>query len=218
MAPVHGYWNIRGYAQPIRNLLAYAGVEYEDKRYNIGPAPEWDRSEWLADKFNLGLDFPNLPYYIDGDVKISQTFAILKYLGRKHGLAPKTEQEQTRVDLIEAEAMDIRTNWSKTMYSPDFENLREDFIKSFIVKCKDLSAFLGTHKYFAGETLTYIDFLMYELLDIHSILKPGVIDEFDNLKAYHERIRSLDKVAAYMKSDKFISYPLNGPMATFGGK
>lgn len=46
--------------QPIRLLLAYAGVEYEDKRYNIGPAPEYDRSEWLADKFNLGLDFPNV--------------------------------------------------------------------------------------------------------------------------------------------------------------
>ena len=46
--------------QPIRLLLAYAGVEYEDKRYNIGPAPEYDRSEWLNDKFNLGLDFPNV--------------------------------------------------------------------------------------------------------------------------------------------------------------
>jgi glutathione S-transferase len=46
--------------QPIRLLLAYAGVEYEDKRYNVGPAPDYDRSEWLNDKFNLGLDFPNV--------------------------------------------------------------------------------------------------------------------------------------------------------------
>ena len=42
-------------------MLAHAGVEYEDKRYNIkGEAPNLDRSEWLADKFNLGLDFPNV--------------------------------------------------------------------------------------------------------------------------------------------------------------
>jgi glutathione S-transferase len=42
-------------------MLAHAGVEYEDKRYNIkGEAPNFDRSEWLADKFNLGLDFPNV--------------------------------------------------------------------------------------------------------------------------------------------------------------
>ncbi len=46
--------------QPIRLLLAHAGVEYEDKRYNIGPAPDYERDEWLNDKFNLGLDFPNV--------------------------------------------------------------------------------------------------------------------------------------------------------------
>jgi glutathione S-transferase len=46
--------------QPIRLLLAHAGVEYEDKRYNFGPAPDYDGTEWLNDKFNLGLDFPNV--------------------------------------------------------------------------------------------------------------------------------------------------------------
>lgn len=47
--------------QSIRLLLAHAGVDYEDKRYNIkGEAPNWDRSEWLTDKFSLGLDFPNV--------------------------------------------------------------------------------------------------------------------------------------------------------------
>jgi len=219
MAPVLGYWNLRGYAQPIRLMLAHAGVEYEDKRYNIkGEAPNLDRSEWLADKFNLGLDFPNCPYYIDGDVKLSQTFAILKYLGRKHGMAPKNEAEQIRVDLIEAEAMDIRFKWSATCYNADFDNLREEFVKNFINKCKELSAFLGNHKYFAGETLTYVDFLMYELLDQHSTLEPKALEGFDNLIAFHDRIRSLEKVAAYMKSDKFIKYPLNGPTAKFGGK
>lgn len=50
--------------QPIRLLLAYTGIEYEDKRYNLiekGPG-DYDRSEWLNDKFNLGLDFPNVLY------------------------------------------------------------------------------------------------------------------------------------------------------------
>ncbi len=51
-------------AQPIRLLLAYSGTEYEDKRYNIGPAPDFDRSEWLNDKQSLGLDFPNVIIFI----------------------------------------------------------------------------------------------------------------------------------------------------------
>lgn len=213
-----GYWNIRGYMQPIRLLLAYAGVEYEDKRYNIGPAPEYDRSEWLADKFNLGLDFPNCPYLIDGDVKLSQTFAILKYLGRKHGLAPKTEAEHIRMDLTEAEAIDMRTKWSTLCYNADFEKLKPEFLKNLSVKLKEMSTFLGSHPYFAGENITWIDFVMYELLDQHSQMSPGLLDEFPNLKEFHARIENLEKVAAYLKSDKCIKYPFNGPMAEFGGK
>lgn len=72
MAPVLGYWDLRGLASTIRNLLYYKEVEFENKLYPIGPAPDYDGSEWLAAKPTLGLDFPNLPYFIDGDVKLSQ--------------------------------------------------------------------------------------------------------------------------------------------------
>lgn len=57
-----------------------------------------------------------MPYYIDENVKLSQTFTILKYLGRKHNLAPRNEEEEIRVDLIEAEAMDLRTRWGFLCY------------------------------------------------------------------------------------------------------
>lgn len=59
---------------------------------------------------------------------------------------------------------------------------------------------------------------MYELLDIHCLMAPNLLDEVPNLKAFHARVQGLDKVAAYIKSDKFIPYPLNGPMAAYGGK
>lgn len=66
--------------------------------------------------------------------------------------------------------------------------------------------------------ITYIDFLFYELLDVHSILEPTILADFPNLKAYHDRIEQLPTMAAYMKSDKFIKAPLNGPMGAFGAK
>ena len=62
--PILGYWDARGLAQSIRLLLTYAGVDFIDKRYNVGPPPDYDRSEWLNDKFNLGLDFPNVSFFI----------------------------------------------------------------------------------------------------------------------------------------------------------
>ena len=58
---------------------------------------------------------------------------------------------------------------------------------------------------------------MYELFDIHSILVPGLLDDFPNLKAYHARIQENDKISAYIKSDKFV-HQLNGSMASFNPK
>ena len=45
--PILGYWKIRGLASQIRYELEYLGVEYEEKHYEQGGAPEFDRSAWL---------------------------------------------------------------------------------------------------------------------------------------------------------------------------
>ena len=66
--------------------------------------------------------------------------------------------------------------------------------------------------------ITYIDFLMYELMDINSHLEPTILDDVPSLKAYHDRIKNLPAIAAYMKSDRFLAYPLNAPFAAFGGQ
>ena len=52
--PVLGYWKIRGLAQPIRLMLGYADVEFEDKMYEQGDGPEFSRDAWLKEKFTLG--------------------------------------------------------------------------------------------------------------------------------------------------------------------
>lgn len=42
-----GYWSIRGLAQAIRYVLAYAGVPFADVRYQQGGAPDFSRQAWL---------------------------------------------------------------------------------------------------------------------------------------------------------------------------
>lgn len=42
-----GYWKIRGLAAQIRYMFAYLSVEFEDKMYEVGDAPDYDRSSWL---------------------------------------------------------------------------------------------------------------------------------------------------------------------------
>jgi len=67
MAPTVAYCEYRGLGEMILLFMEHLQVKYEVKRYPIGPAPDYDRSEWLNEKFHLGLEFPNLPYFIDGE-------------------------------------------------------------------------------------------------------------------------------------------------------
>ncbi|MFV1134903.1 glutathione S-transferase mu, partial [Klebsiella pneumoniae] len=108
MPMILGYWNVRGLTHPIRMLLEYTDSSYDEKRYTMGDAPDFDRSQWLNEKFKLGLDFPNLPYLIDGSHKITQSNAILRYLARKHHLDGETEEERIRADIVENHFIDTR--------------------------------------------------------------------------------------------------------------
>ena len=81
--PTLGDWAIRGLGQQIRYELAYAGVEFNDVTYEQGGEPDFSRQSWLDVKFTLGLDFPNLPYFIDGDYSMTESAAIMKYIAKK---------------------------------------------------------------------------------------------------------------------------------------
>ena len=112
--PTLAYWDIRGVAEPIRALLHYAGVDFNDKRYPFGPGKtrqELDsiKQHWYKDKFSLGLDFPNLPHWIEGDLKLTQTLAILKYLARNNGLMANDVVTLAKQEMIEQQLIDYRS-------------------------------------------------------------------------------------------------------------
>jgi len=219
MAPaVLAYWDIRGLAQPIRLLLEYAGMEWEDKLYVTGPAPDFDKSGWFGEKESLGFDFPNLPYFIDGPVKLTQTGAILRYIARKYKLDGATEEEKRRVDLIESEAIDFRSPFTGMCYNPNFTTLKEEYLaKTLPVKLQRFSKFLGDNPFFAGQNVTFVDFIMYEYFDQHKLLHSTCLKDFPNLQGFCGRIEALEKIDGFMKSPRFIKYPLNNRMAQFGG-
>jgi glutathione S-transferase len=217
MAPATlAYWDIRGLAQPIRLLLEYTGTEFEDKFFSCGPAPKFDKSCWFDNKFSLGLDFPNLPYFVDGDIKITQSNAILRYIARKNDLLGKTEEEKVRVDMMAEQSMDFRNGIVRLCYNPNFDQLKADYLGKLPTTLKMFSDFLGKGDWFAGANITFVDFVMYELLDQHRILEPDCLKSYPNLSALLDRFEKLPKIEAYMKSSRFMKNPINNKMAKFG--
>lgn len=213
-----GYWDIRGLAQPIRYLLAYKEVDFEDKLYSCGPPPDFERAAWLDEKQTLGLDFPNLPYLIDGDVKLTQSTAIIRYLARKYDLDGKTCEEKRRADVIEQQLSDVKRTWVMLCYNPKFAEQRDAYEATLPATLKSLSSFLGDRQYFAGDRLTYVDFLAYEFLAQQLIFSKKSFADFKNLTDFVDRIEALPTLKAYLASSACIKWPLNGDMASYGSR
>ncbi|XP_074237391.1 glutathione S-transferase Mu 2 isoform X3 [Saimiri boliviensis] len=218
MPMILGYWDIRGLAHAIRLLLEYTDSSYEEKKYTMGDAPDYDRSQWLKEKFKLGLDFPNLPYLIDGAHRITQSNAILRYIARKHNLLAggETEKEKIWEDILENQLMDNRMQLARLCYDPDFERLKPEYLEGLPEMLKLYSQFLGKRPWFLGDKITFVDFIAYDVLERNQVFEPTCLDAFPNLKDFISRFEGLEKISAYMKSSRFLPRPVFTKMAVWG--
>lgn len=216
------YWNLRGRAEPIHVMLEYLGIDYERKVYSTDTIldPEGYKNHvWFQDKAKLEVDYPNIPYIVDGDKKLAQLMAVMKYLARREGkLLPKSETEIIRCESAEGAVFDIFISFAQMVYNPDFANLKGPFLEKLPTTLSPFDKLLGKRAWLAGDNLTYIDFQFTEVLDHLELCYPGCFDNLPNVKKYKNAFFALDKVAAYRKSDRFQKWPLYAPQATWGGK
>ncbi|KAI1290179.1 Glutathione S-transferase [Halotydeus destructor] len=209
--PLLGYWDIRGLCDPIRFVLHQAGVDFEDRRYTFAAMDDWHE----RDKPTLGLDFPNLPYYVDGEVKLTQSTAILRYVARQYGLAGKP-QDLGRIEMAEQQAVDVRRNLTTAVHNEKYDELKVTLLEGFPAQLDKFTKFLGSGHFVAGDYVTYADFLWYETLDFYAMLYPGVFDKHDVIISYLKRIKELPNIAKYMASPVYKRL-LFSPRAKWGG-
>ena len=97
-------------ASQIRYQLAYLGIDYLMMEYQQGDGPEFSREDWYADKHNLGLEFPSLPYFFDGETKLTDPICIQKYICRKWdpALLGTNLEERAHVNMISAILGDLK--------------------------------------------------------------------------------------------------------------
>ncbi|KAA0198117.1 Allergen Aca s 8 [Fasciolopsis buskii] len=158
-----------------------------------------------------------LPYYIDEKCAITQSLAILRYIADKHGMIGSTPEERARVSMIEGAAVDLRNGLSRISYDSRFNELKEGYLNDLPTTLQIWSKFLGANQYLRGSSVSHVDFMVYEALDVIRYLDPHCLDKFSNLQQFMSRIEALPSIKAYMESKRFIKWPLNGWNAHFGG-
>jgi glutathione S-transferase len=99
---------------------------------------------------------------------LAQTSAILSYLGKKHGLAPTSDEDIAKCDQLSADASDV---WSEVFKHSKDEDKGAAFLAAdgrlaawFVHFEKALGVTSGP--FFFGENPTYADFNLLGLIDL----------------------------------------------------
>lgn len=178
-----GYWNIRGLAAPLRMMLCFRQIPFENTTYRLDG--RFDRSVWLQHAKPAILEknpLANLPYIIDGEIVVTQSNACLSYLGRKLDLWGHNEVEIIQCEQLLCEAMDLRNLVVSFCYGRSGDPTELQQVKDFIsmvqsgilAKFNDWlsrnTVFDQSSPFFVGQHATAPDFHIYELIDQLNLL------------------------------------------------
>ncbi|NXB84320.1 GSTA1 transferase, partial [Vidua chalybeata] len=191
------YFNGRGRMEPIRWLLAAAGVEFEESYL--------EKKEDLTKLQKDGsLLFQQVPMVeIDG-MKLVQTRAIANYIATKYSLYGKDVKERALIDMyveglfdlnelllkygflpadqkVEhfANMMDKATN----RYFPVFEKVLKDHGKDFLV----------------GNQLSRADVQLLEIILMAEEYKPDILAKFPLLQSFKARISNIPTIKKFLQ-------------------
>ncbi len=139
------------------------------------------------------------------DLKITQSKAILYYVGRKLDLMGKNPIEEANVMMLCEEAHDLRMKLGNIFYGPDgasAEERRKVAETTLAEYLKKFDTYLGKRntKFAAGDQPTVADFQLYEYVDSGLVLDgaDAVLEKLPNLKKFLAKIRDLPEIKDYI--------------------
>ena len=152
------YFDIYGRAESIRMLLAHAKVEYENVLIN---------GDSLKDlKASGKLEFGQVPMFETEDGKhLCQSWAILRFLGRKYGYYPNDPEVAWKIDSTIDAVEDYLNSYFKFNFESNEEKKaihKENWLKMLPVWVEAIEKRITSNggKYVTGDKITIADFAL----------------------------------------------------------
>lgn len=229
------YWpGIPGRGEFIRLALEEAGAKYTDTATQENGGGTVMSQIREANKGDSNCPPPFAPPILKhGKYTISQTPNILLYLGTQLGLAPSVTDDPIGMYHVNSLALTILDGLSNEAHDTHhpiavadyYEDQKEEALK----KAKDykearLPKFFGYlervlssdasqgGEYLYGGKLTYADLVLFQALDGVTFAFPKCVSKlrdsgkYEKLFGLYERIKSRDKIKAYLNSDRRQQY------------
>ena len=218
------YWpSIQGRGEFIRLALEEAGADYVDVARRSGKRGVPAMMKFLEDKRAKRPPYAP-PFLKAGKLVIAQTANILLYLGPRLRLAPSDEAGRLWAHQLQLTIADLVTHIHDTHHPVSgwlyFEEQRPaarrrtaDFWRYRVPK------FLGYFervlqnnggKYAVGARLSYVDLSLFQIVEGLRYAFPKRMKRFEKkipgLVALHDRVAERPRVAAYLKSERRLSF------------
>ena len=215
-----GYWPVKNLGEPIRWMMGYMNIPYQE--YNPPTQEDW----YMNKRASLRLDFPAMPYLIDGDVRLSDAKAIPYYLvikAQMPDMIGKSLEDRAHLQMLECSLDDLKKMFWKVSFS---DNNHQENMKKVIhpkshatKRLQQFGRYLGPKEYFLGY-LTIFDFQFAYTVDflqclIQSLkLTTPFTKALDNLLEHNRRIKMLNGVRQRVEFAKSLPF-INPSMMPF---
>nr|AFJ75809.1 glutathione s-transferase S2 [Nilaparvata lugens]5H5L_A Chain A, Glutathione s-transferase S2 [Nilaparvata lugens]5H5L_B Chain B, Glutathione s-transferase S2 [Nilaparvata lugens]BAS01274.2 prostaglandin D synthase [Nilaparvata lugens] len=188
------YFNFAGLGEPIRWMLSYLDVPFEDNRI--------EREQWPTIKSTT--PYGQVPVLeVDGK-QVCQSTAIARYLGKKAGLAGSNEWEDLMIDTMIDTFNDFRSSISKWFRESDEatkkkleETLLNETVPFYFNKFNDHIKNNGG--YLANGKLSWGDIYFISILEFMTTIWSDIIDKYEHIKALNDKVVNLPKIKAWIE-------------------
>jgi len=224
-----------GRGEFVRLLFEAAGVAYIDHGVLSGPNanvyPQSVANFVFGDGNKDGFPIFGPPAIRKGSFVVNQTPTIMRFLGTRLDLGPKTEVDQVHADSVMSFLTDFIAE-GRLVFHPKcftqsyYEQVEEakPYIKwfedvrlpRFMGYLQKVLQFNSPHLHVVGNELTYVDIAMFHVLDAAAHQFPEAYEKcvatLPLLSAFYVSVHSLPRIAAYLASDRRGYYEGNSMM------
>lgn len=196
MAPAYKvtYFELTGLGEPIRLLLSYGGLEFEDNRI--------PKDQWPAVK--PSTPFGKMPLLEHNGKVAHQSLAICRYLAKQVKLVGRNDWEDLEIDAAADTIMDIIFKIA-IHYFEDNEEIKlaqagplfNETVPFYFGKLD--AQVKKNNGYLVGGRLTWADLFLVPMVDyVCYLTKKDLISDYPNLQVVRENVLKIPSIKLWM--------------------
>jgi len=187
------YFNGRGRAEIVRLVLAEAGVDYDDVRF--------EREAFMEEKAKA--PFGMFPYMsVDGEL-LGQSMTCARYIAKEHkpellGGGGLTEARVNEVTDAYSDLQDLLVAAHFATNDEEKEKKKAKAAPLFKALEDKLKSNNGGDGYFVGDNMTIADLRAFQIMDGIQTHRPEIPEQLPVLKAHFDRIGASPNIKAWL--------------------